>query len=107
MAKNVKIIDNDRRILLNTLRDVSSDHEYLSIATGYWDLLGTQDIFDSVKNYKKIRLLIGREPLIPRHKSLRPEVDYPDRDFFFDLEQLQPTEELQQLVKDIKTMIGE
>jgi len=77
----------------------------LSIATGYWDLRAMQLVYDSVKSYSHIRLLIGREPLIPRHRQYRPEPDYPDKDFFFDLEQMQPTPELRVLVRDIKNLI--
>lgn len=100
-----KIIDNNRKSLLETFITVSKEYEELSIATGYWDLLGTQSVFDSIKGYKKIRLLIGREPLIPRHKQLEPEPDYPDKDFFRDLERLQPTPELKALVTSLKELI--
>ncbi|MBU1151694.1 hypothetical protein KJ632_02595, partial [Patescibacteria group bacterium] len=73
MANLPKIIDNNRQSLLDSFRKIASDHDHLSIATGYWDLKGMQEVFDSIKGYKKIRLLIGREPLIPRHKEFRPE----------------------------------
>ena len=55
-----KIIDNNRKSLLELIKDVASNYNQLSIAVGYWDLLGTQLIFDEIKNYKKIRILIGR-----------------------------------------------
>lgn len=106
MSNLHKIIDNDRVILLDTIKSIAPDYQYLSIATGYWDLKGMQEIFDLIKNYKKVRLLIGREPLIPRHKKLEPEPDYPDKDFFFDLERIQPTPKLKELVKSIKEMIN-
>ena len=102
-----KIIDNQRHKLIDVLNTIAPQYEYLSIATGYWDLLGMQMILDKLHHYKKIRLLIGREPLIPRHKILQPEPDYPDKDFFYDLEQLQPTQELKHLVQQIKYLIGE
>lgn len=105
MTNLPKIIDNNRQILLDSFRKIAENHDCLSIATGYWDLKGMQDVFDSIKTYKKIRLLIGREPLIPRHQTLRPEPDYPDKDFFYDLERLQPNEELKQLVQSIKALI--
>jgi len=100
-----KIIDNNRRLFIDVMKDISQEHEELSIATGYWDLLGTQQIIDELRGYKKIRLLIGREPLIPRHKIFEPEPDYPDKDFFYDLERLQPTQELKNLVQQIKELI--
>ncbi|VAX35067.1 hypothetical protein MNBD_UNCLBAC01-130 [hydrothermal vent metagenome] len=100
-----KIIDNQRKKLIDVFNTIASDYKQVSIATGYWDLLGTQMIIDEFSRYKKIRLLIGREPLIPRHKILEPEPDYPDKDFFFDLERLQPTQELKNLVQQIKGLI--
>jgi hypothetical protein len=33
-----KIIDNERFMLLDVLKEVSADFKDLSIATGYWDL---------------------------------------------------------------------
>jgi len=100
-----KIIDNNRKSLLESIVQIAPSHTQLSIATGYWDLKGTKLVFDHIKNYKNIRLLIGREPLIPRHKQSEPEPDYPDKDFFYDLEQMQPTIELRELVQSIKKMI--
>jgi superfamily II DNA or RNA helicase len=100
-----KIIDNDRKNLLEIFQQVMPEYDTLSIATGYWDLKGMQMVFDKIKNYKNIRLLIGREPLIPRHKQSEPEPDYPDQDIFYDLERMQPTPELKELVRSIKAMI--
>ena len=105
MSTLPKIIDNNRKNLSDTFKDIATEHDYLSIATGYWDLKGMQEVFDSIKDYKNIRLLIGREPLIPRHRASEPEPDYPDKDLFDDLERMQPTDELKQLVKSIKELI--
>lgn len=102
-----KIIDNNRQSLLDSFRVIAVEHDYISIATGYWDLKGMQDVFESIKDYKKIRLLIGREPLIPRHQTFRPEPDYPDKDLFFDLERMQPNDDLKKLVISIKTLIAD
>lgn len=102
-----KIIDNKRIILKDVIDKIAPEHDELSIATGYWDLLGTKLIIDHLKQYKKIRLLIGREPLVPRHKTYEPEPDYPEKDFFFDLENMQPSRELKELVQDIKKLINE
>ena len=33
-----KIIDNERKTLLDAVIEVSASHSELSIATGYWDL---------------------------------------------------------------------
>lgn len=89
-----KIIDNRRKKLLDCLIDASGDHDELSIATGYWDLKGTKLLLPHIKNYKKIRILIGRELLIPRHQLNDIEADYPDRDIFEDLQVLKPDSEL-------------
>jgi superfamily II DNA or RNA helicase len=102
-----KIIDNNRVSLLRVLEEIAPNYEQLSIATGYWDLLGTKLIIEKIKKYKTIRLLIGREPLIPRHRVNEPEPDYPDKDFFFDLERLQPTKELKALVQQIKQLVND
>ena len=63
-----KIIDNRKKVLFDCLKEVSGNYDELSIATGYWDLKGTELLLPFIKNYKKIRLLIGRELLIPRHE---------------------------------------
>ncbi len=102
-----KIIDNQRRKLIDVFNSVIPEYQKISIATGYWDLLGTQLLIDKFCDYKKVRLLIGREPLIPRHKILEPEPDYPDKDFFYDLERLQPTQDLKGLVQKIKQLIND
>lgn len=107
MSQLPKIIDNGRRSLLEVFQQVAPEYNTLSIATGYWDLKGMQMVFDQIKNYKKVRLLIGREPLIPRHKQAEPEPDYPDKDLFYDLERMQPNPELKELVRSIKSMIGQ
>ncbi len=100
-----KLVDNSSCTLLSLVKEIAPSYEYLSIATGYWDILGTQLVFDSIKNYEKIRLLIGREPLIPRHKQSVPEPDYPDQDFFYDLERLEPRPDLKLLVTELKRLM--
>ena len=107
MPQPPRIIDNNRKTLLEVFQQIAPEHEALSIATGYWDLAGMELMFDAIKNYKKIRLLIGREPLIPRHQQSKPEPDYPDKDFFYDLERMQPTPELKELVSSIKNLIAQ
>ena len=106
-----KIIDNERKKLGDTLRELSKTHEHLSIATGYWDLPGTQIIFDEIKNYKSIRLLIGQEPLMPRYKKRLniegPEQDFPDADVSFDLAELPQEEGYRELVTDLKGLIAD
>ena len=58
-----QFIDNKRKTLAETLRMIAPDYNVLRIATGYWDLPGTLEIINEIKNYQKIFLLIGQEPL--------------------------------------------
>ena len=100
-----KIIDNRRKKLVDCLIEASKDHDELSIATGYWDLKGTKLLLPYIKSYKKIRILIGRELLIPRHQLKEIEADYPDRDIFEDLQNLKPDSELRPTIVEIKNLI--
>lgn len=100
-----KIVDNNRRVFVDLIKQIAPKYEELSIATGYWDLSGTKLIINELKNFKKVRLLIGREPLIPRHKAYRPEPDYPDADLYFDLERMIPDPTLKQVVIELKDLI--
>lgn len=90
--KNIKLIDNRRVKLSEILKDSVKNHDYLSIATGYWDLKGTAEIIDDLMNYKKVRLLIGQEPLLSKELSYRnlSEVKlddkFPEEEFKKDLE---------------------
>jgi superfamily II DNA or RNA helicase len=106
-----KIIDNERKQMGETLKELSMTNEYLSIATGYWDLPGTQIIFDAIKDYKSVRLLIGQEPLMPRYKKElkleAPEQDFPDKDISFDLATLPQDEGYRKLVTDMKALIAD
>ena len=71
--KKPKLIDNNRFYLRDVLIDNASDHNYLSIATGYWDLPGTAEIINSFKDYESIRLLIGVEPHLSHSAGLFPD----------------------------------
>lgn len=88
MAQLPKIIDNNRRSMHDTISDILPQFDEISIATGYRDLDWTALLIDNLLKYKKIRLLIGREPLIPRHALQHPESDFPDKDIFYDLENI-------------------
>lgn len=102
-----KIIDNDHKTLLDTLKEVSGSYDEISIATGYWDLPGTELLYQHIAKYKKVRLLIGRETLIPRHRQNTPESDFPSEDIINDLQLLAPTERLRGIISDIKKLISE
>jgi len=101
-----KIIDNNRKTLLDTFIEISKTHDELSIATGYWDLEAMRLVLPALRDYKKVRLLIGREPLIPRHQLAQPELDYPDQDFKFDLSMIAPESNLKEIVSEIKEWIS-
>ncbi len=107
MSNLPKIIDNERRKLLDCLIEVSKDYSEISIATGYWDLEGMKLILPEIQGYSKIRLLIGREPVISRYQLQIPvpEPDYPDQDFKFDLSMLKPDSALTETVAKIKELI--
>lgn len=105
-----KIIDNERKSLLDTFIELAPKYDELSVATGYWDIEGMKLVLESVAKYKKIRILIGREPLLKRDNATnieQPEPDYPDQDFFKDLEQIAPSPELTAVVVRMKELIDQ
>ena len=84
-----KLIDNKRIKLLDVISRIAPDYDYLSIATGYWDILGSKEVVKSLINYKKIRLLIGIEPLYNPYINrinLEEFSEFPDQHFRNDLE---------------------
>ncbi len=88
-----KIIDNKQRSLSEILREEAPKHKHLSIATGYWDLSGTLEIIDVIKDYESIRLLIGAEPF----SSKKLDIDnlysnFPEEDISSDLEDIRNAE---------------
>ncbi len=100
-----KIVDNNRISMLEVLKSAAVGQEELSIATGYWDLKAIASLIDELGSLKKVRLLIGREPLIPRHQLLLPEGDFPEKDFEFDLTQLSPISELRTAAETLNKWI--
>jgi SNF2 family DNA or RNA helicase len=100
-----KILDNNRKFLIDSLIEHSKNYDTLSIATGYWDLKGMKMLLPYIKDYKQIKIVIGREILIPRHSVNKVEEDFPDKDIFYDLEKLHFNEEDQTAVIDILGLI--
>ena len=100
-----KIIDNERVTLKDTILDLCKQHEEISIATGYWDLKAILETLEEFKKLKKIRLLIGREPLIPRHRLTIPENDFPDKDIKYDLASLENIPIYREVAAEIKKWI--
>lgn len=91
MSKYPQFIDNERKTLADTLRLVAKDHDTLRIATGYWDVPGTTEIIDSIKDYKHVKILIGKEPIAHRYQveyGIDPEAPenlFPDANIKHDL----------------------
>lgn len=102
-----KIIDNDRSTMLEVLGRLVAEHQQLSIATGYWDLGAIALLLEQLDGLDTIRLLIGREPLIPRHQLKSPEIDFPEQDIQFDLSHVDPTSELRGAAKKVTDLISE
>ncbi len=97
-----KIIDNERFRLLDVLKNISGDFKDLSIATGYWDLKAMLALEDELEKFEKVRILIGREPQIPRAQVDAPEEDFPAHDIEIDLQNLAPESELRQIALKTK-----
>lgn len=106
-----QIIDNNRVRLADVINEIAPSFDELSIATGYWDLLGLQTIIDNIRNYQSIRLIIGQEPLPPSYaKSLdlnRLDDTFPEAQFVASLEALEHRNELRDLVVEVKKLVAE
>lgn len=100
-----KIIDNQRVQLQEVLKAQALKHSKLSIATGYWDLEATAALLDELDGLERIRLLIGREPLIPRHQLNAPEQEFPGDDFKYDLAYLAPDSNLKETAARLRKWI--
>ena len=104
-----RIIDNKRVTLATVLNEIAPKYSHLSIATGYWDLPGLQLLFDSIGDYESIRLLIGQEPMPPQYA---PKLDiqqldetFPESQMIANLQQLEHSNELRDLVIRTKDLI--
>ncbi len=104
-----RIIDNKRIQLATVLNTIAPSHKHLSIATGYWDLPGLQLLFESIKDYDSIRLLIGQEPLPPQYA---PKLDlqaldetFPELQMVDNLQRLGHSNELRNLIVQLKKLI--
>ena len=84
-----KILDNQKKSLAEVLREEAPKHKHLSIATGYWDLAGTLEIIDEIKDYESIRLLIGAEPFSSKKLNISNLYEnFPEQDIASDLESI-------------------
>lgn len=102
-----KIIDNKRKSLAEILREEAPRHRHLSIATGYWDLSGTLEIIEEIKDYESIRLLIGAEPFSSRKLDIDNSYsNFPEEDISSDLENIRnsDTDRLEKLRETAKIL---
>lgn len=108
---SARIIDNKRVLLAEVLREHASKHNKLSIATGYWDMAGMQEIFEHTKDYESLRLLIGQEPIppqyLPKLEGYGLDFSFPEAQMAENLQQLDHSVELRELVLGIKKMLDE
>lgn len=104
-----KILDNSipQYELRNVIADLLKDNRFteISIATGYWDLPGMVDIFDSLSHFLsredvKFRLLLGEEPNVKAYQNINPvkiDPNFPQKYLKTDLESLELKPEFQQV----------
>tara|TARA_Y100000816_G_scaffold292502_1_gene288139 strand:- start:1515 stop:4991 length:3477 start_codon:yes stop_codon:yes gene_type:complete len=102
-----RLIDNSRIKLKTVLEKYCKQYNDLSIATGYWDLKSITELEASLDSLKKIRLLIGKEPLIPRYGVNDIEDDFPEDDISNDLIELDQSSEHKIIISKIKQWIDE
>ncbi len=111
VVMGAQIIDNSRVRLADVINEIAPSFTELSIATGYWDLLGLQNVIKSIRSYESIRLLIGQEPLPPSYaKSLdlnNLDETFPESQFIASLAALEHRNELRDLVIEVKRLIAE
>lgn len=111
MATLPKLIDNMRVCLGDTLKTIMPNYKQLSIATGYWDLPGTAELIDLLKDYESIRLLIGQEPMSFRYQQQlklnfdEPDALFPRKDFKADLEENGKGNNRDQLQKTVELLV--
>ena len=100
------LIDNQRYSLLQFFQDNSTLYNNLSIATGYLDLPGLQQILPLIQNYHSIRILIGQEPLIRRYDKSQVEPDFPTLDFTNDLQELPIDPKYSETIRLVKELVN-
>jgi Cdc6-like AAA superfamily ATPase len=105
-----KVIDNRRRTLLSVLSEVAPNFDELSVATGYWDLNGMAALMPHLEHFKKIRILIGQEPIRARFQNaLKKELteDFPEADLKWDLTHTKYEQNLVNVAEDMGKLIAE
>ena len=110
MVQYPQFIDNKRKHLADTLREIAPEFHVLRIATGYWDLPGTLEIINELKDYTKICLLIGQEPLShhlqKKFGNLFDNEDiFPDSYISSDLESYGTSKEIEKLRETARILV--
>jgi superfamily II DNA/RNA helicase len=86
MVKNEYIIDNKEELVKDLFINFSKSSETSKVATGYFYLNGYKLVSDSLKNMKKMQLVIGNEiPLILNAKEHESYKKYVKDNMFNDL----------------------
>ena len=110
------LIDNSNILMSDILNKclINDDCNILRIATGYWDLLGTEMLKESLayflsKKDAKLKLLIGKDPyiyyqMLSENSHLR-KACYPDD--FFNMDLLKISKELKPRYKDLVDLLIE
>src|SRR5699024_3525489 len=110
LVKYPKFIDNDRKSLGDVLNDIAPSYKHLSVATGYWDIAGMNQLIGNIKDYESIRILIGKEPLahsLQKKYNIEfnsPENLFPDADIKNNLEQSGMSSKTQELRETVNKM---
>jgi ERCC4-related helicase len=106
-----RIIDNKRVQLAQVFNELAPQFKQVSIATGYWDLPGLQLVFDSIREYESVRLLIGQEPLPPQYlkKLDLSQLDdtFPELQMAESLQSLENSNQWRELVVSLKELIAQ
>ena len=89
--------------------ELAPQYTHLSIATSYWDLPGFEVVSEAIGQSESVHLLIGQEPLAPRHASgsniFRPEDTFSEAEVRESLERIEPSDDFRELVTEIKGTI--
>lgn len=105
-----RTVDNTRVKLSSVLAKLAGEHSHLSIATGFWDLKGLALIFEHIRDFQSVRLLIGQEPKPPAYLDLggsnQLDLDFPERQLRASLVETEQSSDLRSLVSELAQMIG-
>ena len=106
-----RTVDNGRVKLSDALVELARNHKHLSIATGFWDLKGLALIFEEIRNFESVRLLIGQEPIPSAYldlgKANQLDLDFPDLQLKASMAVTPQSESIRAMVSEMAAMIAE